>query len=79
MGRPAQEADTMAKSKETATAKTLPSHGVFVVEGEGEKAFWTKIGCAWSHADNQGFNVTLSAVPLSGRIVLRTRKQEAGE
>jgi hypothetical protein len=69
----------MASKKETAAPKSQPSHGVFVVEGEGEKAFWTKVGCAWPHSDGQGFNVTLSAVPLSGRIVLRTRKQESGE
>lgn len=70
----------MAKKQEAAPAKNVPPHGVFVVEGEGEgeKAFWTKIGCAWPHQDGNGFNVTLSAVPLSGRIVLRTRK-EAGE
>jgi hypothetical protein len=67
----------MAKTKEAAPApKNLPSHGVFVVEGEGEKAFWTRIGCAWTHNDGQGFNVTLSAVPLSGRIVLRTRTEK---
>ena len=63
----------MAKKQEAAPAKNMPSHGVFVVEGEGEKAFWTKVGCAWTHNDGNGYNVTLSAVPLSGRIVLRTR------
>lgn len=67
----------MAKTKEAAPApKNTPSHGVFVVEGEGEKAFWTKVGCAWAHNDGNGFNVTLSAVPLSGRIVLRTRTEK---
>jgi hypothetical protein len=70
----------MASKKETAAPKTLPSHGVFVVEGEGDRAYWTKIGAAWPHQDGDGFNVTLSAVPLSGRIVIRARKdKEAGE
>jgi hypothetical protein len=66
----------MASKKETAPAKNIPSHGVFVVEGEGEAAFWTKIGAAWAHGDGQGFNLSLSAVPLSGRIVLRTRTEK---
>ena len=69
----------MATKKETAPAKTHPSHGVFVVENDGPNAFWTKIGVAWTHADGDGLNVILTAIPISGRIVIRTRKQEAGE
>lgn len=70
----------MAKSKEAApTPKNVPSHGVFVVENDGPQAFWTRIGCAWAHQDGEGFNIQLTAVPVSGRIVLRARKQEAGE
>lgn len=68
----------MARTKEAAPAKNLPSHGVFTVEGEGEKAFWTKIGCAWQHGDGNGFNVQVAAIPLTGRLVIRSRK-EAGE
>jgi hypothetical protein len=64
----------MAKNQEAAPAKNMPSHGVFVVEGEGEKAFWTKVGCAWAHNDGNGFNVALSALPINGRLVIRVRK-----
>ena len=69
----------MAK-KEAAPAKekTLPTHNAYVIEGEGEAAFWTKVGAAWPHQDGNGFNVTLTALPLTGRLVIRTRK-EAGE
>jgi hypothetical protein len=56
------------------TTNTHPSHHVFVVEGEGDKAFWTKIGAAWNHKDGEGLNVTLTALPLDGRIVIRTAK-----
>ena len=64
----------MAKSKEAAApAKNLPSHGVFTVEGEGDRAFWTKIGAAWQHKDGDGFNVSLTALPLSGRITARNQ------
>jgi hypothetical protein len=35
-----------------------PTHAVYVAEGEGDNAFWTKIGAAWSHDDGDGFNIT---------------------
>ncbi|MCO6389918.1 hypothetical protein GTW25_02605 [Aliihoeflea aestuarii] len=66
----------MAKKEATPAPKNVPSHGVFVVDGEGEKAYWTKIGCAWSHSDGSGFNVSLSAIPLTGRLVLRVRTEK---
>ena len=53
-----------------------PTHAVYVVEGEGENAYWTKIGSAWSHSDGDGFNIQLTALPLSGRIVVRKPKQD---
>ena len=48
-----------------------PSHKVYAIEGEGEDAFWTRIGSAWPHKDGKGFNITLSALPVNGRIVIR--------
>ncbi len=71
----------MAKTKQAAPApKNGPSHGVFVVENEGPNAYWTKIGCAWAHQDGEGYNVQLTAIPVSGRIVIRARKEkEAGQ
>lgn len=42
------------------------SHAVYVVEGEGPNAFWTRIGAAWMHEDGEGFNVQLTAMPLNG-------------
>lgn len=64
----------MAKKQEAAATKNYPSHGVFVVEGDGDRAYWTKIGCAWAHNDGQGFNVQLSAIPVGGRLIIRARK-----
>lgn len=57
--------------------KTQRPHGVFVVEGEGDKAFWTKIGAAWAHDDGKGFNIQLSCLPLNGRLVIREPKADA--
>lgn len=48
-----------------------PSHAVYVVEGDGENAYWTKVGAAWAHEDSDGFNLQLSCLPLSGRLVVR--------
>jgi hypothetical protein len=42
-----------------------------VRDREERKAFWTRIGSAWAHADGSGFNVQLECVPLVDRIVLR--------
>lgn len=49
-------------------------HGVSVVDGEGDNAFWTKIGAAWEHKDGKGFNILLTAMPLNGRLVIRQPK-----
>jgi hypothetical protein len=55
------------------TAGKSPSHFAYQVrEREGKKAIWTRIGSAWSHGDSKGFNVQLDAVPVDGRITLRT-------
>lgn len=55
-----------------------PSHTVYHVRGEGEKAFWTKIGAAWTHEDQDGLNVALDYMPIGeGRLVIRTSKDDA--
>lgn len=57
-----------------------PTHEVFHVVGDGDKARWTKIGVAWAHKDGDGFNLALNYTPqIEGRSVVRkvTRKQEA--
>lgn len=51
-----------------------PTYAVYVVEGEGESAFWTKIGAAWPQKDENGFSITLTALPVNNRLVLRKPK-----
>ena len=55
-------------------------YAVYVVEGEGDAAYRTKVGAAWPHEDGEGFNLQLAAVPLNGRLVVRKPKAntEAG-
>lgn len=52
-------------------------YAVYVVEGEGDSAYWTKVGAAWPHEDGDGYNITLSALPLNGRLVVRKPKAKA--
>ncbi len=48
-----------------------PSHEAFSVIGEGKNAYWQRVGVAFLHDDEKGFNVILNCFPLNGRIVLR--------
>ena len=59
--------------------KNQTPHAVYVVEGEGDNAFWTKVGAAWQHQDGKGFNITLSALPLNGRLVVREPKVDEAD
>jgi hypothetical protein len=70
-----------ARSSMVMSDSQRPSHKVFVVEdrkGEDDEgdAFWTRVGSAWAHKDGKGFNVVLSALPINGRLVLRTFTEE---
>ena len=53
-----------------------PTHRAFIVrkfqadDGE-EKSHWTQIGSVWTHEDGKGFDVTLAAFPVDGRLVIR--------
>jgi hypothetical protein len=59
--------------------KNQAPHGVFVVEGEGDNEFWTRVGGAWPHKDGKGFNIQLSSLPLNGRLVVREPKAAKGD
>jgi len=78
---PAGHAACGITQRENATAgkssskSKKPTHEAFVVTGEGESAFWTKLGAVWPHDDGKGYNVELVALPLTGKLVIRERKQ----
>ncbi len=48
-----------------------PTHAIWHVNGEGEKARWTRIGSSWMHKDKKGSNLKFDCLPLTGRVVLR--------
>lgn len=58
-----------------------PTHAIWQVSGDGEKARWNRIGSAWMHKDAKGANLIFDSIPLSGRVVVReiTEQDEAGE
>lgn len=58
-----------------------PTHAIWQVSGEGDRARWTRVGAAWMHKDLKGTNLKFDAMPLSGRIVVReiTEQDNAGD
>ncbi|GAB4182358.1 MAG: hypothetical protein Tsb002_03530 [Wenzhouxiangellaceae bacterium] len=59
-----------------------------VQQGQDGQAYFNKIGAAWQHKDGEGYELDLAAVPVDGRISLRTlrenrmqdyRDQQAGQ
>jgi hypothetical protein len=61
--------------KERAMSK--PDYRVYtVVKRDGKDDFWLNLGVAFKHEDGQGFNLLLQALPLDGKLVLRTYKED---
>lgn len=54
------------------TENKKPSHRVYTIRPtQDEKGYWLNIGSAWAHNDGKGFNVSLDATPVNGRLVIR--------
>jgi hypothetical protein len=60
-------------NRESETAKK-PRYEAFHIEGEGDNAYWTKIGALWPHSDGKGYTLNLICLPLDGRISIREPK-----
>ena len=58
--------------------KSKPAFALYSVQGDAEKSHWSRIGAAWAHRDGNGFSIKLDAIPLSGRIVMRSEDAEKG-
>lgn len=54
-----------------------PSHIVWQVLGEGEKARWHRVGAGWQNSDGKGVSLKLDSCPLDGRVVIRESEQNA--
>lgn len=56
--------------------KSEPSFEVFSVkDGKGDKSFFNKIGTAFEHKDGEGHTISLNALPVNDKIVLRTPRE----
>jgi hypothetical protein len=65
--------------KETKTAKRQPTHVVWQVIGENDKAKWIRVGAGWENKDGKGISLVFDAYPVTGRTVIRevTESEEA--
>lgn len=50
-----------------------------VTKRDGKDDWWIPIGAAFAHADGEGLNVLLQALPINGKLVLRPPKDSSGE
>lgn len=55
-----------------------PTHNVFVVrEGKKEdKSYWTKVGAAWKHSDDDGLYIKLDFPVGVTELTIRKIKEE---
>ena len=68
----------MTDTNKQAAASKTPSHIAYhVKDGNSGKGYWTRIGAAWAHADGNGFNIQIEALPLDGRISLRVASEKS--
>ena len=51
---------------------------VYAITERGEKSYWTKIGVAFENRD-RSINIQLDALPVSGRLQIRTEESRNGE
>ena len=57
-----------------------PTHRAYtVIKREGKDDYWLNLGVAFVHEDGEGFNLLLQAMPLDGKLVLRTYKEKPEE
>ena len=54
-----------------------PSHRAYsVIKREGKEDYWLNLGVAFPHDDGEGFNLLLQALPVDGKLVLRTYRED---
>ncbi len=46
----------------------------YIKDGD-EQTSWTNVGVAFANKDGKGFNVTLHALPLDGKLVIRLHEE----
>jgi hypothetical protein len=51
--------------------KNQETKNVFALTEKGERTYWTKVGVAYTNRDSS-INVQLDALPVSGRLQIRS-------
>jgi hypothetical protein len=70
----------VATSSERSSHVSTPAYRAYtVIKREGKDDYWLNIGVAFAHEDKDGFNILLQAMPLDGKLVLRTYKESEEE
>lgn len=57
-----------------------PTHVIWQVIGEADKARWIRVGAGWPNKDGKGLTLKFDAYPVAGRTVVRemTTEEAAG-
>ncbi len=55
----------------------LPSHIIWQVMGEDEKARWIRVGAGWTNKVGKGLSLKFDAYPVAGRTVVRAYEPDA--
>jgi hypothetical protein len=48
-----------------------PTHVIWQVVGDNDKARWIRVGAAWANRDGKGLTLKFDAYPVAGRTVVR--------
>jgi len=51
--------------------KKRPTHTIFQVVGDGDKARWIRVGAGWTNKDGKGLFLRFDAYPVVGHITVR--------
>lgn len=65
----------MSNTDTQTTSGKAPTHIAYQVREGSQKGYWTRIGAAWAHKDDKGFNIQLECIPLDGKITLRVASE----
>lgn len=55
----------------TANETKRPTHAIYQVIGEADKARWIRVGAGWTNRDGKGLSLKFDAYPVVGRTVIR--------
>lgn len=68
------------RDEQGADSAKRPSFGAYQVnEGKDGESYFNRVGAAFAHKDGKGHTIQLDALPLDGRIVLRTPQDRVKE